>query len=403
MNNYIDFSIEYQNRHIIKLIILSVAVVGTMTTWFSMTAILPELKTLWGLTDTQGSYLTIMVNIGFVVGSLLSALINLPDRIYPHILFFLSALLAGVTTLITVWLATDLISGMFFRFITGMALAGVYGPALKLISTWFKKRRGMALGFVVGAITVGSASPHLIKGLGASWEVVLIITGLSAVFAGVLVIFFVNVGPYSMPRGKFDLKAIPHILSYRPVRLSNYGYFGHMWELYGMWSWFGVFLTHSLKNSNINEHASLLTFLIIASGFFGAWFGGIFADKYSREQVSLWSLGISGSISLIIGFFLNITWVIIFLGIIWGISIISDSAQFSALVTEYVDQRYVGTALTLQLAIGYILTIFVIFLIPLIETLVGWHYTFIILVPGSLFGFISMLRLNRDRYKPHVE
>src|SRR5699024_11020849 len=136
---------------------------------------------------------------------------------------------------------------MLLRMLTGLALSGIYSPALKLISTWFKKRRGMALGFVVGAITVGSASPHLFKGLvSTSWEIVLITTGLCAIISGLLVILLVDVGPYSMPTGKFNLKAIPRILSYRPVRLANYGYFGHMWELYGMWSWFGVFLVQSL-------------------------------------------------------------------------------------------------------------------------------------------------------------
>ncbi|MFK9094205.1 MFS transporter [Bacillus salipaludis] len=393
-------NLEYTRVYIFKLVILSVAMVGTMTTWFSMTAVLPELVKIWNLSSTAGSFITIMVQVGFVVGSLLSAFLNLPDRIQPNLLFFWSAIFAGVSTILTAFLADSLSSALILRFITGIALSGVYGPGLKLLSTWFRIRRGMALGFLVGALTLGSATPHLFRGLGvSSWEVVLTVTGLCSAFAGILVLYLVKVGPYPLPAGKFDPKALPRILRHKPVQLANYGYFGHMWELYAMWSWFGLFLAHSLQTSGIGDSSrvsSVLTFIIIASGFFGAWFGGIFADRIGRELLTLWSLGISGSIALTIGFFFSgPPWLIVLLGLIWGTSIIADSAQFSALVTEHADPQYVGSALTLQLAVGFALTIIVILLVPLFEAVVGWRYAFLILVPGPILGFLSMLRLHK--------
>lgn len=392
-------SIEYGKNHTNKLLLLSIAMLGTMTTWFSMTAVLPTLIDLWVLSSREVSYITIMVNLGFIVGSLVSAFMNLPDRIQPHIIFFWSAVLAGVSTILTAVLANSLMVALIFRLITGIALSGVYGPGLKLVSTWFRLRRGMALGLVVGALTIGSACPHLFKGIGIfSWELVLMITGLCSILSGILMLF-VKVGPYPLPTGVFDPKAIPRAFKNQKVRLANFGYFGHMWELYAMWSWFGIFLAESFKKSGMIDFSSatsIVTFVVIGSGFFGAWFGGVFADRIGKEKVTLWSLGFSGSITLIIGFFFGSSpWIIAILGIIWGVSIIADSAQFSALITEHADQRYVGSSLTVQLAIGYILTIVVIFLIPFIESIIGWKYTFLILLPGPILGFLSMYRLHR--------
>ncbi|MEH7380352.1 MFS transporter [Bacillus sp. JJ1533] len=392
-------SFEYGKSHTTKLLLLSLAMLGTMTTWFSMTAVLPTLMDIWDLNSNKVSYITIMVNLGFIVGSLVSAFINLPDRIQPHILFYWSAVLAGVSTILTALLANSLMVALIFRFITGIALSGVYGPGLKLVSTWFRLRRGTALGLVVGALTIGSAGPHLFKGIGiSSWELVLTITGFLSILSGILILF-VKIGPYPLPLGNFDPKAILRVFKNHKVRLANFGYFGHMWELYAMWSWFGLFLSESFKASgmsNFSSAASMVTFVVIGSGFFGAWFGGVSADRNGKEKVTLWSLGVSGTITLIIGFFFGSSpWIIAILGIIWGVSIIADSAQFSALITEHADQRYVGSSLTVQLAIGYILTIVVIFLIPFIESIIGWKYTFLILLPGPVLGFLSMYRLHR--------
>lgn len=393
--------LEYSKVHIAKLVVLSITMLGAMTTWFSMTAVLPELVVIWNLSSLEGSLITIMVQVGFVIGSLISAFLNLPDRVQPNILFFWSATFAGLSTILTALLVDGLTKALLFRFITGIALSGVYGPSLKLLSTWFRLRRGMAMGFLVGALTLGSATPHLFRGVGTtSWEIVLISTGLCSIVAGIIIRYKVQVGPYPLPDGKFDPQVIPRILSTKPIKLANYGYFGHMWELYAMWSWFGVFLTQSLKSSGVADFSiisSILTFIIIASGFFGAWFGGVFADKIGREKLALLSLGISGAISLLISFFFGSSpWLIVIMGIIWGGSIIADSAQFSALITEYVEPQYVGTALTLQLAIGFFITIFAILSVPLFEAVVGWRYAFLILFPGPVLGILAMHRLVKQ-------
>ncbi|MEH7387990.1 MFS transporter, partial [Bacillus sp. JJ1521] len=390
MNRSESETLEYGKKHTNKLVLLSLAMLGTMTTWFSMTAVLPTIMELWDLSKNEVSYITIMVNLGFIIGSLVSAFMNLPDRIKPHILFFWSGVLAGVSTILIAVFANSLLVVLTFRFVTGIALSGVYGPGLKLVSTWFRLRRGMALGVVVGALTLGSAAPHIFKGIGiSSWELVLTITGLSSILSGIFMLF-VKVGPFSLPTGAFDPKAIPRAFKNQKVRLANFGYFGHMWELYAMWTWFGLFLAESFKTSGLSTFstlASIITFVVIGSGLFGAWFGGVFADRIGHEKVTLWSLGISGTITLTIGFFFGSPpWVIAILGIIWGVSIIADSAQFSVLITEYADQRYVGSTLTVQLAIGYVLTIIVIFLVPFIESIIGWKYTFLILLPGPILG-----------------
>ncbi|PLS17473.1 MFS transporter [Bacillus sp. M6-12] len=403
VNSKLNNKVEYSKPHLRILLTLSISMVGTMTTWFSMTAVLPDLIKLWELTATEGSFFTIMVQAGFVIGCLLSAFINLPDRIQPPVLFFWSACIAGVSTILTAIIVHTLTGALIMRFITGIALAGVYGPGIKLLSTWFRERRGMALGVLVGALTLGSAFPHLFRGVGtASWEVVLIITGTTSIIAGLLVRFFVYVGPYPLPAGKFEPMALPRLLKHRPVRLANYGYFGHMWELYAMWSWFGIFAAKSLESSGMNSEptlSSILTFLVIASGFFGSWIGGILSDRIGRERLTLWSLSISGSITLLIGLIYGRSpWLLVILGIIWGISIIADSAQFSALITEHADQRYVGTALTFQLAIGFALTMFVIWIIPFLESVIGWRFVFLILLPGPIGGFIAMHRLYNMKH-----
>jgi MFS family permease len=398
--NQLNPDIEFSGRHRIRLLLLSLAMVGAMTSWFAMTAVLPELSQQWEFSDTGRSMVTIMVQAGFVVGSLLSAFTNLPDRIQPERLFFYSAVTAGLTTLLTIFLADGLTVALILRFITGMALAGVYGPGLKLVSTWFRVRRGTAMGITVGALTVGSASPHLFSGFWTgAWEPVLAAAGFSSIAGGFLVLLFVPSGPYVLPKGKFDPKAIPRALSFKPVRLANYGYLGHMWELYAMWAWYGIFLTHSLTASGVEEPsrlASILTFVVISSGFFGTWLGGKFADKFGRELLTLWALGISAVSAGTIGFFYGASpWIVTAVGVIWGISIIADSAQFSALITEHADQRYVGSALTFQLAAGFALTIAAIVLLPFVENLIGWRYAFLFLVPGPIFAFISMLRMYR--------
>ena len=375
---------------------------GAMTTWFSMTAVLSEVASIWKLSSTSESLITIAVQAGFVVGSLFMVVLNLPDRISSPLLFFGASILAGLTTIVTALFVNDFASALTFRFITGIALAGVYSPGLKLISSWFKIRRGMALGLIVGALALGSATPHIFDSFELpSWRLVLVATGIIAISAGILILAFVPEGPYLSQKSDFDPRAIFKIIRNRNVRFVNFGYFGHMWELYAMWAWFSVFAMRSLQESGSMDPsiiASLLTFTVLASGAMGSWLGGVIADKFGRENLILWSLGISGSMAFLIGFtFGGPPLLIWLLGIVWGISSTADSAQFNALITEHSDKHLVGTTLTLQLAVGYTLTIIAIWFVPIFESLVGWQFVFWLLVPGPIIGFISMYRLKSLR------
>ncbi|MFB5664159.1 MFS transporter [Alteribacillus sp. HJP-4] len=342
-----------------------------------------------------------MVQAGFVTGSLFSAFLNLADRIAPPMIFLWAACLAEVSTILTAAAADTYSAALCIRFVTGFALSGVYGPGLKLISSWFRIRRGMALGIIVGSLTFGSASPHLFYGFGLpSWETVLWLAGTASICSGLLVFITLSTGPYFLPSGKFDPRAIPRAFRYMPVRLANFGYFGHSWELYGMWTWIGTFLFQSFNERSL-PHSSLLssslTFAIIGSGFFGAWAGGVIADRFGREQVTIWSLAISGTISLLIGFFYGgPPWLLGLLGVIWGFSIIADSAQFSALVTKHADQKYVGSVLTFQLAAGFAITMIIILLVPLTAEVIGWQFVFLILLPGPVLGLLSMVKLKKE-------
>jgi MFS family permease len=283
--------------------------------------------------------------------------------------------------------------GLAARFATGFCLAGVYPPALKLASTWFQRGRGTALGIVVGALTLGSAAPHLVNGLGGlDWQFVVMTTSLLTVVGGVLVAVAVPEGPYRFPSARFDPRQAPRVLANRGVRLASLGYFGHMWELYAMWAWFLVFFT---AVSDGGKGAAYATFAVIGVGAIGCWLGGVAGDRWGRPETTAALMAVSGACALVIG--LAGVWsaaAALAVGLVWGFTVVADSAQFSTMVTELADQAYVGTALALQLAVGFALTVATIWLVPYWEQAVGWEWAFVLLVPGPIIGISAMLRLR---------
>ena len=381
------------------LALICAAVVLTMTTWFSATAITPELITLWNLTPAQATWLTNAVQLGFVTGAILSSLINLPDILPLRKLMAISALIAAICNL-NILYAPNIPTLLLARFFTGVALAGIYPPALKLVSTWFLKGRGTALGLVIAALTTGSALPHLLRFLTnhIHWQSVVIAASSCTLLGSALIALFAAEGPYPFSRAKFNPRSIAQVLRNRPLLLANLGYLGHMWELYAMWATFLIFTRNAHLALASPRTASLITFIVIASGALGAILGGLISDRTSRTTAASIMLAISGACALTIGLaFHGPLALFLAIAILWGITIVGDSAQFSALATELSHPSYVGTALALQLGLGFALTLVSIRLTPILAAHIGWQHAFAPLAIGPLIGLIAMLALHRKQ------
>ena len=382
-----------------SLVFLLLAQVAAMTTWFATTASLAAIRQGWTLTPFQEGLMTSSVQAGFVGGTITSALLSAADRYELRTLFMISAMIAGSACLAVVFFSPTDMAVPVLRFVTGFCLAGVYPVGMKMAATWAKGDLGLLIGLLVGAVTLGSAMPHLFVPLALDWRVPCVVAGVCAI-AGALLIRRVELGPNRAPAPPFRLANATEAFRRRPLRLANLGYFGHMWELYAMWAWIGTFLAASFTlryGDTPPIAASVATFLIIASGAIGCLAGGWAADRVGRTAVTIASLALSGACALIMGFaFGGPAWLILLIGVIWGITIVSDSAQFSASVTELSDRTLVGTMLTVQTCIGFLLTLVTIHVMPYVVSSLGWTYAFMILALGPAIGITAMARLRAD-------
>ncbi len=384
------------------LIVLAAAEFLGMTAWFSATAPTPALIAEFQLDAGGASWLTMAVQVGFVAGTLVSALANLPDVLNARRLFALGCIVAAAANAM-VTRAADPGTAIAMRLLTGAALACVYPPGMKIAAGWFLERRGLALGVLVGALTAGKAFPHLLQALigDAGWRTPMLIASGLTLAAGVLVVAVVRDGPHVPATSRFDPHAAFRLFTTPGARQATLGYLGHMWELYAMWTWVAAFATASLVAAGAADAArggSSIAFVAIASGTIGCVLAGWLGDRAGKARIAAAAMVVSGACCAITPLVYGApAAVLVLLVSVWGFAVVADSAQFSALVAEHTERDHVGTALTVQTCLGFLLTVVTIRLTPLAAGALGWRWAFLLLIPGPVLGVLALRPLMRLR------
>jgi len=382
--------------------LIALVQVLALSVWFSASAVVPTLRIEWDMGAAAAVWLTASVQVGFVLGAVGSVVLNLADRFPPQLLLALSALLAAACTAILAVFVNSLAFAVPLRLLTGLFLAGVYPVGLKLMASWSgSASRGRAFGILVGALTLGSALPHLISAVGKmAWTPVMATAAGITASGAVICACLVRPGPYLDTRPiEKNPRYVLTMFRERGPRLVNLGYFGHMWELYALWTWLPMYLLASRAGGEVGSSGivEIGSFAAIGlAGLAGCLLGGYAADRWGRPASAAVALAVSGACCLLSPlFFLTPAPVLFAFVLVWGAAVIADSGVFSTSLSETVDPRYVGTALTAQTAIGFLLTVVTIQLVPVLAELVGWQYAFLLLVPGPIVGVRAMQTLGR--------
>lgn len=387
-----------------QLGVLAAAVLLALVPWFSAASVAPLIAAEWEISRLETALLTVAVQLGFVVGALAIAFSGAADVIPARRLIAGGALLAAASNAAFGLLAVDLVTALPLRALSGAGIAAVYPVAMKVLAGWFRGGRGLAVGVLTGAITLGSALPHLLRAGGAvadlDWRVVVLAATVPCLVAVPLAWWGVRDGPMSTPAARLSLRMARTALGERSVQLANLGYLGHMWELYAMWTWVPAFIAASLAISgNVDaESASAVAFLVVAAGAVGCIGAGALADRFGRTTLTIAAMAGSGSSAVVAGLLFGApTAFVLVVVVIWGISVVADSAQFSTAVSELAPPGTAGSALALQTAAGFLLTGITIVGVGVLDPgdREAWTLAFGILALGPLVGVGAMLRLRR--------
>jgi MFS family permease len=386
-----------------QLAILGFGMVLAMSPSFSAAAVAPLLKDEWSVGLLDLPLLTVMVQLGFALGAIGLAVIGAPDVISGPRLFAGGAIVAAIANLGFGLVASDPATAVPFRFLTGMALAAVYPVAMKLAAGWFRRDRGLAIGVVNGALTVGVALPWLFRAIGAyagvDWRPVVVAASAAAVAGALLVGIAARSGPLEVPAPRFSPDIAAAAFREPSVRLASIGYFGHMWELFAMWTWVPIFLLASFAAAGLVDTAaaSLTAFGVVAVGGIGSAIAGAIADRIGRTTTTIVAMATSGTSAIVAGILFGApVWIVVIVALVWGASVVADSAQFSSAVSELAPPGTAGSALSVQTAIGFSLTSVTILGVGLIDPsgADGWRLAWVILALGPAVGIAAMVRLR---------